>query len=331
MAVPRKLDDLVLYSLREDPQISEQMIVGENERAKTDELSDRILKSVYWEADREAAFARYFESSDFKNTLKLINTFDINPSAPLVEIGGGSGFLSWALTRSGFQDVSLLEPNPNFITGTGYLQTRADSKSITIENSLDRFYESSRSYETVVTRNCIHHFPNITFVAACIRQKLKDGGKWVVIREPYVETAIELYQFLQGHPYSQGYGIYEFGFPASHFINCIEMAGFELSAVVPATYANDALAMYSEEQGSTRNRLFTKTADMLLKRLPSATCTAYRIEQLLRAISGSKRSLFTKPQVMLFEKTDLGELSPATIWYQSNATSQSVDASSKAA
>ncbi|MCC9603029.1 class I SAM-dependent methyltransferase [Stieleria sp. JC731] len=313
------LDDLSLFGLREEPAISEQMIVNENRLAENNELADRILKSVYWEADRDAAFNRYYKSNDFANTLKLLKIFSVAPDRPLVEIGGGSGFLSWALNRRGFSNLTLMEPNPHFITGTGYLRSREDSQGIKIANSLEGFYESSTKFDTVVTRNCIHHFRNITYVASCIRQKMNTGGQWVVIREPYIESATELYQFLQGHPYSQPYGIYEFGFPASYYCDSIELAGFKLKSVVPAGYANSSLAQFSEERGRTLNRLGSKLTDTILKYAPSTTVKLFRTEQAIRDLLNIHKSLFSKPQVMVFERVELGELPENAIWYRPSA------------
>ncbi|MCD0459031.1 class I SAM-dependent methyltransferase [Roseiconus lacunae] len=313
---PQMLDQLELFSLREEPAINEQMIVDENERAKSDELSAKILESVYWESDRDRAFERYHESLDFQTTLKLFKTFGVEKKQSIVEIGGGSGFLSWALTQEGYQDISLLEPNPNWITGTGYLRSRDDAKAIQIENSLDDFYASDRTYDTVVTRNCVHHFPNMTFVAACIRQKLNPGGRWVMIREPYVETAHELYRFLQGHPYSQGYGIYEFGFPAAHFARSLSMAGLRLRAAVPEPYANQTLALYSNDRGSRLNRWMTAAVDQILDKTPTLTRFGFWAEQMLRDCFKMRTAFFTRPQVMVFDREELGEMPASTIWYR---------------
>ena len=313
---PQQLDDLSLFPLREDPDLWERLIEAENENAKSDPVAAKVLESVYWESDRDLAFRRFHESLDFQSTLKLLRLMGIDKNQPTVEIGGGSGFLSWALSQEGYQDISLLEPNPNYITGTGYLRSRPDATQIEIEHSLDAFYESDKMYQTVITRNCVHHFPNIAFVAAAIRQKMAPGGKWVMIREPFVESATELYQFLQGHPYSQAYGVYEFGFPASHFVQCLELAGLRLRSVVPAHYANNSLGLYSNDRGSRRNRIFSDVVDRVLSLMPGMTKLGYQAETMLRGLIRTRAACFTRPQVMTFQRVELDPISESTIWYR---------------
>ena len=171
-------------------------------------------------------------------------------------------------------------------------------------------------YQTVITRNCVHHFPNIAFVAAAIRQKMAPGGKWVMIREPFVESATELYQFLQGHPYSQAYGVYEFGFPASHFVQCLELAGLRLRSVVPAHYANNSLGLYSNDRGSRRNRIFSDVVDRVLSLMPGMTKLGYQAETMLRGLIRTRAACFTRPQVMTFQRVELDPISESTIWYR---------------
>jgi hypothetical protein len=246
----------------------------------------------------------------------LLDLFGVGADAAVCEIGGGNGCLAWALRQAGYRRVSLLEPNPHFITGTGYLRTRADARDIVIENDLESWYESSRTYQTIITRNCVHHFRNLAWTAACIRQKIVPGGRWVMFREPFVETARELYRFLHGHPYSQAYGVFEFAFPPAHYVESLELAGFKLKAVVPAVYANGCLSRYETQPGGAWVRRLTAAVDVLLRRRPRWTAGAYRIEQIVRRLSGLPLGWFTRPQALLFERVELGELAAGDIWYR---------------
>ncbi len=330
MAAMIEADALELFGLQESPEISEQMIVNEQRRAGYDSLTARLLESVYWEADRDVAFDRYRQSLDFAKTLSLLDTFKIPKDKPLVEIGGGSGFLSWGLSQSGFKEVSLLEPNPHYTTGTGYLRSRQDTGAITVENSLSKWYASSKKYQTVVTRNCVHHFPNLALVAASIRQKVEPHGYWVMIREPYVQDSSDLYRFMHTHPFSQRYQIYEFAFPPTHYVQALELAGFKLQAVVPAGYANNALSMYSEAAASPRIERFTRAVDWLLARMPSTTVALYRAESSMRRL---RRWLqcFSQPQVMLFQRQELAGLPESAIWYPYEAPRADQESSQLAA
>jgi hypothetical protein len=323
MTAAPPLDRLELYQLRECPDRWEQLVRAEIERAQTDALARAILESMYWEEDRDRAFERFRESLDFRSIEKLLALFQIHKHDAVCEIGGGSGCLSWALATSGYTNVSLLEPNPHWITGTGYLRTRPDAARIRIENNLDRWYDDPRTYRVIVTRNCLHHFPILTWTAACIRQKLEPGGHWVVIREPYAASARELYQFWQAHPYSQKYGVFEFAMPARHYVDALELAGFHLSAVVPARYANDSLSLYQPSAGAKANRLFTKIIDLALANCPSLTVAGYRVATFLSRLCGRSISRFSRPQVVLLKRTELGTLPASVVWYPREAPPQS--------
>lgn len=308
------LDKLELFGLEEDPRMCESLIEKEHLRAERDPLAQQLLESCYWEADREQAFQRYLKSRDFSATLELLRLFNIPADQPLVEIGGGSGFLSWALAQHDFQSVCLLEPNSHRTTGTGYLRSRQDATGVTIENSLGAWYASPDRFQTVITRNCVHHFKNIAWIAACIRQKVAPGGYWVMIREPFVDTSRDLYRFMHTHPYSQRYGIFEFAFPPSHFVDALELAGFQLRAIVPEGYSNNCLSLYSEEVGSRRNAVFTRVVRWALRHFPQATTACYRVQSMInRLVPG--QSYFARPQVMLFQRKEVGEMPVSDIWY----------------
>lgn len=314
MLDPIALDKLELFGLEEDPGLCERFIRQEQLRAERDPLAKYLLQTCYWEADREQAFVRYVNSQDFAATLDLLRLFKIQANAPLVEIGGGSGFLSWALAQHGFQSVCLLEPNSNFTTGTGYLQSRPDASQLHIENSLPAWYASQARYQTVLTRNCVHHFKNIAWIAACIRQKIEPGGYWVMIREPYVHSTQELYRFMHSHPYSQRYGAFEFAFPPSHFVQALELAGFQLRAVVPESYANNCLSLYSEDTAHRANAAFTRSVRWMLAKLPRVSVACYRLQTALGRLGAGHR-YFARPQVMLFQRQEIGEMPAADIWY----------------
>ena len=291
------------------------MILNESRRASEDPIAKLVLDSTYWEPDRDRAFDRFLQSRDFKTTLALLKGWGVQESDALVEIGAGSGFLAWALHRSGFNDLSLLEPNSNWVTGTGYLRSRADSANLKIENSIEAWYRNPARYDHVLTRNCIHHFPNMTWIAACIRGKLKEHGNWYVIREPFVDSPHEWYRFMQSHPFSQKYKIFEFACPSSQYINAIELAGFRLTAVVPAGYENNCLSLYSEDIGSQWNQRQSAFLTWILRKHPRFSVIAYRLENSLPRGFRKRIRWFSQPQVLAFQRIEMGTLPDNTLWY----------------
>jgi len=313
------LDRLELFGLVEDPDRWERLIEEENRRARVDPVARAIVESMYWELDRERAFERFKNSLDFFHIRRLLARFGVGPDDAVCEIGGGNGCLAWALAKAGYRRVSLLEPNTHFITGTGYLRTRADAQDILIENDLASWYRSPSTYKAVITRNCVHHFRNLAWTAACIRQKVAPGGLWAMFREPFVETASELYRFLHGHPYSQAYGVFEFALPAAHYVESLELAGFALRAVVPAGYANDCLSRYEANAGGKWTLRFTALVDAVLSRRPALTVAAYRVEHALRRAFNLPLRSFTRAQAILFERVELGHVEGGDIWYRPQA------------
>lgn len=294
------------YRLKEDPDLWEKLIEAENDASVSDTRAREVVESMYWERDRERAFRRYFESLDFQQINDLLHVFKIPRKHPLCEIGGGSGQLAWSLVKAGFQSVELLEPNPRWITGTAWLESQLPqlNNALTICNSLDEWYGDEKVYHAIVTRNCVHHFPNIPMTAAAIRQKIKKKGYWVMIREWYADTPDELRRQMVNHPYCQKYGVYEFPFPARHYIGSLEYAGFRLCAIVPSGWGNNALSTYSLTEGSGWNRFMSRLWRWVFKRLPRLTVFLYRLEDFANRVLSTRLRTFSRPQMMVFQRVE---------------------------
>ena len=299
------MDALNLYFLTEDPDQFEEVIRREIELSRTDPQARRLIEIIYCDEDRDAAFQRYKGGLEFRYVQRLLGYFGVTSDTSICEVGGGPGFLAWALHQAGYRDVSLLEPNSNFITGTGYLCTRPDADGVKICNDLGAWYASPERVEVILTRNCLHHFKNISWTAACIRQKMMPGATWVAMRESYAETDRELYARLRDHTLCHKYGIYEYSYPANHYIEAIKLAGFCLLAVVPRRYGNGCLQGHVFDEGSFKNRLFTAPVDWMLKRLPATTVWLYEVEHFVKRYLGLAPRLFSRPQAMVFRRAEL--------------------------
>jgi hypothetical protein len=298
-------DSLALHALVEDPARWEAMIQAEIERARTDPSARAVLEAIYCDEDREAAFERFRTGLEAARTLALLERLGVPKEARIVEIGGGGGWLGWALHRAGYRRLEMLEPNGEWVSGTGYLRTRPDAAEIHIWNDLDAFYADPGRYDLVLSHNCVHHFRSIAFVAACLRQKLVPRGRWLMVREQYADTAEELYRLLSEHPYCQRYGVFEFAYPAYHFVESVEHAGFAVEGVVPARYANGVLASDVREPGSRLNQLGSRAFEALLGARPGATVALYGAELFAARYLGWKRKHFIRPQAVLFRRREL--------------------------
>jgi hypothetical protein len=298
-------DHMAILALEERPEKFESIIVEQQKQCASNPALASLLDSIYLESDRALAFERFRGGYEFRTIEKLLGLFRVGRESRLCEIGGGPGFLSWALLQAGFTHLGLLEPNPHFNTGTGYLRTRPDAAGIIIHNDLVSWHATADRYDAVITKNCIHHFPNIAQSAAAIRQKMNNGSLWFSFREWFAETPAELYRQLAGHPYCQPYGMYEWPFPAWHYAEAIEIAGFRLKAVVPAAYANNCLGTFQEQEGNDAVRWFTAQIDHALTADPAITVRTFWQEMLNNRFRGGNTRLFTRPQLMVFERVPI--------------------------
>ncbi|MCB2109141.1 MAG: methyltransferase domain-containing protein [Rhodobacteraceae bacterium] len=299
------LETLKIHDLVEDPERLERVMAEQQASSQTDPGVRSLLESIYLEPDRARSFSRFLASFELRTILDLLNLFGVGRDGPVCEIGGGPGFLSWALAQSGFSRVHLLEPNAQFNTGTGYLRTRDDAKSIVIHNELGAWHADAARFDVILTKNCIHHFKNMTQAAATIRQKMNPHGRWFAFREWFADSPREVYEQIAGHPYCQRYSLYEWPYPAHQYVENIELAGFKLTAIVPAGYANNTLAVYQENAGNADIQNLTMQIDGVLRTTPQVTVDAFWKEVAENKSGQSATRFFSRPQLMVFEVSDV--------------------------
>jgi hypothetical protein len=299
------VDSLNILALEESPARLEAVIAEQQSLAQHDEGIQSLLASIYLTADRAQDFSRYLGSRDFEVTCKMLKLFGVRRDDRICEIGGGPGFLAWALVQSGFTDVELLEPSHYFNTGTGYLRTRPDAAGIVIHNSLADWHALSKPFEVILTKNCIHHFKNISQSAAVIRQKMHKDALWFSFREQFADAPSELYALFATHPFCQPYGLYEWSYPAHHYAEAIEIAGFDLIAVVPSGYANNCLSCFSEQPFSPTVHAEMAEMDRILKNSPSRTVSSFwsEVHDGMRKRRIARR--YTRAQMMLFRRVEV--------------------------
>jgi 2-polyprenyl-3-methyl-5-hydroxy-6-metoxy-1,4-benzoquinol methylase len=300
--VPDALDELQVVQLEENPDAVEQVVKELQQEAPRDEGAAALLAAIYYDADRAASFERYYQSRDFEATVHLLDLFGISPQARIIEVGAGPGFLASALNRRNYR-IEILEPSRHWNSGTGYLRTRESDRNIAIHSDHVAWHAAAAPYDLILTKNCLHHFQNITQVAVSLRQKLKPGGWWIAIREWFADDARELAAAVARHPFRlRNPKIYEWPYPAHHYAESLELAGLRLHAVVPAGYANNCLGAFSEEPGSRENAAFTAKIDRLLAKRPERTVDEFWREVKKNRFEGGTCRTFTRPQVMVFRK-----------------------------
>lgn len=294
------MENLNLISLEENSQKLEEAILEAHKKYYEDAAIKELLESNFLEPNREKSFQRFKSSKEFSIIYKLLHIF--SASKEICEIGGGAGFLSWAISKSMGCEIDLVEPNSNYITGTGYLTTL--SHAIKIFNNVKAWHSNEKKYQTIITKNCIHHFQNIALVAATIRQKMNPEGIWFAFREWFADSPQELYKMLEEHPFSQNHNLYEWPYPAHHYIEAIEMAGFKLKAIIPAGYANNCLAWYSEGEWDLKTVKFTKKIDKMLTKNPNITVKKFWKEHRKNKLKNANLRFYTRPQLMVFKRIE---------------------------
>lgn len=302
-------EELRLHRLQEDPDRWEAAVRQEQQRARGDVHARRTLSAIYCNEDRALDFQRYLSSQEFRALKGMLHILGIHPTQRVCEVGGGPGWLSWALSTSGYTDVTLVEPNGHHNTGTGYLRSRADAGGITIWNDLQDWYDSNERYHVVLTHNCAHHFPGLSPIAAQLRSKLRVGGRWLMVREWFAESAEEVYHQLQCHPYSQRYGLFEFPYPVTYYVDSVCLAGFELKAVIPSYYAGNSLWGHEPAPTQGLRRLAQHAMESIVEPYHSLTPRLFAVEKTLNYVAnrafGRCLRLFSRPQALLFQRREL--------------------------
>ena len=223
-----------LRQLREDPTLKEAAILQEQELAKTDGAVHAFVDAFHFDADRDASLARFLAAPAARDILDTIERyFGGRRDVAICEIGAGNGFLAASLVRAGYQDVDILEPAAEHVTGTGYLRSLREFDGITIYNDIAAWYEAPKQYDLVLTNACIHHFHNRGVVAAQVRLKVKDRALWLAFAEFMAMDYEDVLSQLNNHRHAMLYGLYEWPYSASVYIGMLELAGFRLRDIAP--------------------------------------------------------------------------------------------------
>jgi 2-polyprenyl-3-methyl-5-hydroxy-6-metoxy-1,4-benzoquinol methylase len=291
----------ILRNMKESSALKEETIKKETELSKNDPNIKDLLETLYLEEDRESSFQRFCASQEFKflfNEIARHVGYDWN--AKICEIGAGPGFLAVALAQSGFKNVNILEPNNEWITGTGFISNTSYKNGVHVWNSLDGWYESDELYDLIITKACVHHFDNISKVAAEIRCKITGNGKWLMFDEYFANSAEDLYTALVDHAHVIKYGQYEWPYSASLYVELMQLVGYKLIEVLPNRYENNYIS-----RNISGNVKLTKIVTLISKILIKMKLTvfAFKIEKIICSFLNTDKRyrLFTVPQLLVFK------------------------------
>src|SRR5271156_6232643 len=78
------LDEVNVTTLREDPDLIEKVIVGQQQQAASDEAVADLLRSLFLLPGRDADFDHFAQSAEFATILRLLQTFGVTPHRRLI-------------------------------------------------------------------------------------------------------------------------------------------------------------------------------------------------------------------------------------------------------
>ncbi len=289
-----------LRKMHESPALKEQSIKKEHELALHDARIRTVLETIYLEKDRASSFQRFLASPEFAAKLEEVSRHvECDKNASICEIGAGPGFLAVGLAMAGYTNVCILEPNQEYITGTGFIAETAAEHRVKIWNDLNAWYNSDELYDCVITNATVHHFDNVCKVAAEIRCKLTRDGKWLMFDEYFANTSPDLYQALLDHSHVMRYAQYEWPYSATIYVQLLRLAGYELDEVIPRRYKNNYMARNYSGKVALSGVVTGLTRPLLAAGM---TKLAFNLELLVDRLFGLSRNarLFTLPQLLVF-------------------------------
>ena len=296
---PDDMDQFALTDGFEDPVQWEKTIHQAFTDAEEDEAFADVLRCNFLEKDVGASFQRFQESRAPAAISKLLGRLGVSLEAHIADVGCGRGHLAFAINQLGYKNVTAMDPNSEWFTGTGYLKSRLDH-NIKIVNSLDQWRNHRCFFDAVISSGTVHHWQHIPRIAIDLRRVIKPGGYWLMISEYFANTPREFLSALNNHPTATRYNSYEWAYPASAYVDLVQTSGFLLVGVIPHTYNGNEFASYS----APNDPELTKWVDENLT-TPSGTVEAFwSAVDALRRTNGSP-SVYLYPQVLIFQRVEV--------------------------
>src|SRR5947209_7850985 len=154
------LDNMGFLGGFEDPDRYEEVMAQIYSDARSDEqLADTLRKAIL-EEDVGASLEFYRNSQVPAAIVELMSRFGIARASAVVDVGCGRGHTAYALYRNGFTNITAMDPNSRYSTGTGYLASLPD-KPIKIVNSLPEWRGIKSRFDAAVSTSTVHHWGHI--------------------------------------------------------------------------------------------------------------------------------------------------------------------------
>ena len=265
--------------------------------ARADPAFQKDLEDAYLEEDMETSFRRCIASTAPTAVLSLLQRLGVDGNAKIADVGAGRAHFAYAMSRLSALNITVMEPNDNWYTGTGYLRSLGDH-DIEIVNSVDDWRKITCRFDAIISYANVHHWQHIPKVMIDLRRALKPGRYWLMCSEFFANTPDALLGAMHSHATARRYNCYEWPYPASVYADLAASVGLELAGVIPQHYrGNEFLVHHSPAKIDHRD--LDVFVDM---NLLSGTVDAFwdEVDFFRRARKGKR--YYTLPQVMVFRR-----------------------------
>jgi len=190
---------------------------------------DKEVEDNYFDDSVWVAAERYHSGEEWQAARSYLP----HSSGKALEIGAGRGIVSYAMARDGWEVVAL-EPDPSNLVGCGAIRALVDYSGVRIsikQGPAEDLPFIDGIFDLVVGRQVLHHVADMPRFCLEAARVLKPGGRFIMTREPVVDTPADLQVFLERHPLHRLYGG-EAAFPLQIYTGAIRNAGLKIMKVV---------------------------------------------------------------------------------------------------
>lgn len=192
------------------------------------DIRDQIIRA-YLDEDVRAAAARFILSEEWRETCRWIEFAGANiDGAAIIDLGAGTGIVSFAFAQAGAALIYALEPDPSEVVGQGAIKHLTDNLPIEIISSYGEALPfRNQSIDIVYARQVLHHTFDLDLVLREAARVLKPGGVFIACREHVVDDEDQLAAFLASHPVHKLAGG-ENAYHLEQYRNAITKSGLKL-------------------------------------------------------------------------------------------------------
>lgn len=168
-----------------------------------------LVEKAYFDANLSLNVERFRKSSEFEETVSLIEKYNISGNKRILDVGCGNGISCIAFALLGY-DVVAVEPDPSSTIGAGAIRKLKEEYNLSNIEIYEAFAEDisfeSNSFDIVYVRQAMHHANDLTKFVSELGRVLKKGGILVTIRDHVIFDQYDKENFLAVHPLQKFYG-----------------------------------------------------------------------------------------------------------------------------